>query len=370
MEEIRRAAAAYYQNLPEEKKRYARFVFSEMDKNGDGKINLKEFMEYLNKDNNSALNNPSLFRALDKNNNGSLDFEEATVLYYIMQSGRALFCKSCNTFLTDVYFSCFHCFTSKDSTVSTYEICCDCFRGKKFTHHDDATFCDNYTLLSQGRSLALAAPPEKRNSVLKKIEMTVGVASVALRRAAGAFYEQLPEKEKKAARKAFKAMDKNRDGQISLREYMKYLKKKKVTDLTHQSIFRALDKDDNGSLDFEEAFLLFYIMQSGRGVFCKSCTTFMPGAYFSCSECFFRVDSESTYEICCDCYGGKRYTHHGGATFCDNYTLLRQSRSAMQEAPVTKRNKVLQNIEKPTRIVILVTGILSLIRDIGGHFHG
>ncbi|KAJ6422676.1 hypothetical protein OIU84_027609 [Salix udensis] len=77
MEEIRRAAAAYYENLPEEKKRYARFIFSEMDKNGDGQINLKEFMEYHNKDNNSALTHPSLFRALDKNNNGSLDFEEA-----------------------------------------------------------------------------------------------------------------------------------------------------------------------------------------------------------------------------------------------------------------------------------------------------
>ncbi|KAG5224157.1 Calcium-binding EF-hand [Salix suchowensis] len=180
MEEIRRAAVAYYENLPEEKKSYARFIFSEMDKNGDGKINLKEFMEYHNKDNNSAFTDPSLFRALDKNNDGSLDFEEARVAYYIIQSGRALFCKTCNTFLTDVYFSCFQCFTSNDSTVSTYEICCDCFGGKKFTHHDDATFCDNYTLLSQGRSLALAAPPEVGSSVLRKIEMTVGVASVVV----------------------------------------------------------------------------------------------------------------------------------------------------------------------------------------------
>ncbi|KAJ6422686.1 hypothetical protein OIU84_027619 [Salix udensis] len=176
MEEIRRAAEAYYENLPEEKKRYTRFKFGEMDKNGDGHINLYEYVEYLDKDNNTALTHPSMFRALDKNTDGSLDFEEAKVLYYIMQSGRALLCKSCNTFLTDVYFSCTQCFTSNDSTGSTYEICCDCFGGTKFTHHGDAIFCDNYTLLSQSRSLALAATAEKRSSALGKIKKIVDVA--------------------------------------------------------------------------------------------------------------------------------------------------------------------------------------------------
>ncbi|KAJ6951670.1 hypothetical protein NC653_040962 [Populus alba x Populus x berolinensis] len=52
-EEIRRAAEAYYENLSDEKKRNARFSFNEMDKNGDGKINLDEFVEYLEKDNNT-----------------------------------------------------------------------------------------------------------------------------------------------------------------------------------------------------------------------------------------------------------------------------------------------------------------------------
>ncbi|KAJ6422681.1 hypothetical protein OIU84_027614 [Salix udensis] len=163
-----------------------------------------------------------------------------------------------------------------------------------------------------------------------------------IRRAAGAFYEHLPAKDKKLARKKFKAMDKSGDGQISLREYEKYLKKIKATDFTHQSLFRALDKDDNGSLDFDEAFLLFYIMESGRALICMSCKTFMAGSYFSCSECFFKDASVSTYEICCDCYGGKKFTHHGDATFCDNYTLLRQSRSLALEAPAEKRNVMLK----------------------------
>jgi len=157
MEVIRRAAEAYYENLSDEKKRNARFSFNEMDKNSEGWINLDEYVEYLKQDNNTVLTHPSLFTALDKDGNGSLDFKETIVLYYIMQSGRALFCQSCNTFLADVYFSCSQCFFNDDS-ASTYEICCDCYGGKRFTHHDDAIFWDNYSLLSQSRSLTLKAP--------------------------------------------------------------------------------------------------------------------------------------------------------------------------------------------------------------------
>uniref|UniRef100_A0A6N2KM88 EF-hand domain-containing protein n=1 Tax=Salix viminalis TaxID=40686 RepID=A0A6N2KM88_SALVM len=177
MEAIRRAAAAYYENLPVANKRYARYIFSSMDKNGDGQINLKEYVEYLDKDNKTALSHPSLFRALDKNNNGSLDFEEVIVLYYITQTGRARFCKSCNTFLTDVYFSCSQCFFKGDS-VSTYEICCDCYGGKKFKHHGGAIFCDNYTLLSRSRRLALQASKEDQSSVVEEIDMITKAANV------------------------------------------------------------------------------------------------------------------------------------------------------------------------------------------------
>ncbi|XP_011012322.1 PREDICTED: uncharacterized protein LOC105116598 isoform X2 [Populus euphratica] len=178
MEEIRRAAVAYYENLSEEKKRNARFSFNEMDKNGDGQINLHEYVDYLKKHNNTVLILPSLFTALDKDGNGSLDFEETIVLYYIMQSGRNLICQSCNTFLADVYFSCFQCFCL-DESPSTYDLCCDCYGGKRFTHHDDAIFWDNYTLLSQSRSLALEAPVQRRN-VLEKIGMIVQVTGMVV----------------------------------------------------------------------------------------------------------------------------------------------------------------------------------------------
>jgi hypothetical protein len=121
MEEIRRAAGAYYENLPDEEKRNARFSFNEMDKNKDGKINLDEYVEYLKKDNNTVL--PSLFTALDKDGNGTLDFDEAIVLYYIMQSGSAIICQSCKTFLAGAYFTCSQCFFNDDDSVSTFDVC-------------------------------------------------------------------------------------------------------------------------------------------------------------------------------------------------------------------------------------------------------
>ncbi|XP_011011795.1 PREDICTED: uncharacterized protein LOC105116247 isoform X1 [Populus euphratica] len=184
-----------------------------------------------------------------------------------------------------------------------------------------------------------------------------------IRRAAGAYYKHLPENNKEQARETFNAMDKNRDGKISVREYMDYLNEKKATDFTHQSIFSALDKDGNGSLDFNEAIVLYYIMQSGRAIICQSCKTFLAGAYFSCSECFFN-DSVSTYEICCECYGDNKFTHHDGAIFCDNYTLLCQSRSATQAAPMKKRTNVLNILKRGLQ----VAGITS--SDLGGIITG
>ncbi|KAG6737130.1 hypothetical protein POTOM_059875 [Populus tomentosa] len=192
-----------------------------------------------------------------------------------------------------------------------------------------------------------------------------------IRRAVVAYYEHLPENDKKLARKTFKAMDKNGDGKINRDEYVEYLTRKKATNFTHQSIFRALDKDGNGSLDFEEAIVLYYIMQSGRAIICQSCKTFLAGAYFSCSKCFFNV-SGSTYEICCACYGGKNYTHHGDAIFCDNYTLLRQSRSVIQEVPIEKRRKTLKTHQKGLLVPEITVGLAGItlgVADLASKFY-
>ncbi|KAB5512118.1 hypothetical protein DKX38_029146 [Salix brachista] len=179
----------------------------------------------------------------------------------------------------------------------------------------------------------------------KKLARKKFKAMEEIRRVAEAYYEHLPAKDKKLLRKTFNAMDENRDGKISQSEYMKYFKKEKAEGFIHQSIFSAMGKDDNGSLNFEEAKVLLYIMESGRAVICMACEKFMAGAYFSCSQCFFD-GAKSKFDICCDCYGGNKFKHHRGATFCDNYTLLSESRSSAIAAPAEKRRDVLGTIDK------------------------
>ncbi|KAJ6422688.1 hypothetical protein OIU84_027621 [Salix udensis] len=191
----------------------------------------------------------------------------------------------------------------------------------------------------------------------KKLATEKSMATEEIRRVAEAYYKHLPEKDKKLLKNKFDAMDKNRDGQISRREYMKYFKKEKAKGFHHQRIFRGLDMDENGRLDFEEAKVLFYIMESGRAIICMSCEKFMAGAYFSCSQCFFDA-AKSKFDICCDCYGGKKFKHHRGATFCDNYTLLSQSRSSALAAPAEAGISALRAIE-------MIVGFASIAGNLG-----
>lgn len=177
MEEIRRAAEAYFENLSDEDKRNARSYFTEMDKDGDKKINRDEYEEYLKKDNMDTVL-PSLFAALDKDGNGSLDFKEAIVLYYLIQSGRAIICQSCKKFLAGAYFTCSECFFNNDDSISTFDVCYDCYCGKKFRHDVGHTFCDNYTLLRQSRSPIQAAPIKKRTMVLNYLKKGMQAAGI------------------------------------------------------------------------------------------------------------------------------------------------------------------------------------------------
>ncbi|XVF66457.1 hypothetical protein PTKIN_Ptkin10aG0037400 [Pterospermum kingtungense] len=99
MDEIRETASAYYANLEQSQKQKAHEFFRSLDKNGDGKINLQEYIAALNKQRKTWLSNSSFFKELDEDGNGSLDFNEVLMLFYIIESGRLVFCDGCGAFL-------------------------------------------------------------------------------------------------------------------------------------------------------------------------------------------------------------------------------------------------------------------------------
>ncbi|KAI4353683.1 hypothetical protein L6164_002614 [Bauhinia variegata] len=125
-----------------------------------------------------------------------------------------------------------------------------------------------------------------------------------IRQAALAYFNNLSEKEKKIARKFFEKIDADKDGNISLDEHLKYLKKKGFPEIWNPKIFEEIDMDNNGCLDFEEAITLFYVCANGRPFFCKACQVFLKGFYFTCSKCF---DSTSqAYDLCITCFQEKK----------------------------------------------------------------
>ncbi|KAH7521994.1 hypothetical protein FEM48_Zijuj07G0090800 [Ziziphus jujuba var. spinosa] len=88
------------------------------------------------------------------------------------------------------------------------------------------------------------------------------------------------------------------------------------------SLFMELDRNGDGILDFEEFLCLYYLLTSGRLVFCDShgCGAFLKGLHFSCLECF--SGPENTYDLYPSCFNNKNY-HHNHALLLDNFTLLR-----------------------------------------------
>ncbi|OMO95400.1 Calcium-binding EF-hand [Corchorus olitorius] len=128
MEEVRETAMTYYANLPQSHKDEATNFFESLDSDGDGKINVEEFMAWVKKRGfKSITRSERLFKELDKDENGTLDFDE-------------LFSRE----ITRV--KCFNAGTR--SAGGSCDLCCSCYRDNNFNHRDDhTTFVDNYALL-------------------------------------------------------------------------------------------------------------------------------------------------------------------------------------------------------------------------------
>ncbi|XP_024196845.2 uncharacterized protein LOC112200070 [Rosa chinensis] len=150
MEEIRKAALAYYNNLPKDLQKLASAKFKEIDSSGDGTISIEEFKKSMGSSfhNNSVIMERS-FKELDNNGDRKLDFNEYITLYYLVESGRVLIycagngCKAA-PFLKGLYFTCVDCFHHNKN--GTFDLCTSCYHNADFVH-EHTNFVDNHVLL-------------------------------------------------------------------------------------------------------------------------------------------------------------------------------------------------------------------------------
>ncbi|GJR48463.1 serine/threonine-protein phosphatase [Tanacetum coccineum] len=100
---------ASFQASSDDVQKLYRNFFRAMDNDGDGKIDKKEFLEFMQVQGyRRQATNLYLFKQLDQDGNGTLDFKEVMTLYYIIKSGRP-FCDCCGEFIPSTYFTCVGC---------------------------------------------------------------------------------------------------------------------------------------------------------------------------------------------------------------------------------------------------------------------
>ncbi|KAK6914169.1 EF-hand domain [Dillenia turbinata] len=184
MESLRKIATTYYKKGSKQVKQLVTDFFNSMDINGDGKINLHEFLSFMRQEGYSQMSNSYFFKVLDKDGNNTLDFNEVLTLYYVLRSGRR-FCGGCGCFLDGMYLTCVSCF---ETNAHSYCVCFDCYRDNTYIHKH-SNFLDNVALLEMKRQEALEAKmapkpqyrqyESKTSIALKALELATSVASLA-----------------------------------------------------------------------------------------------------------------------------------------------------------------------------------------------
>ncbi|GJT87391.1 serine/threonine-protein phosphatase [Tanacetum coccineum] len=157
-------AMASFQASSDDVQKLAHDFFCAMDNDGDGKIDKKEFLEFMQVQGYCRqATNLYLFKQLDQDGNGTLDFEEVMTLYYIIKSGRP-FCDCCGEFIPSTYFTCVGCLEDDPSGRPVY-ICLDCFTKQKCPHNHDhlSRFVDNYSLLEAMKTSTLTKLARSRS---------------------------------------------------------------------------------------------------------------------------------------------------------------------------------------------------------------
>ncbi|XP_047957129.1 uncharacterized protein LOC125202728 [Salvia hispanica] len=154
MEELHVIAKAHYRAGSPQVKKLAREFYKSMDTDGDGQVDLSEFIAFMKHEGYSFMQNRSFFDKLDLDNRGTLDFYDVMTLYYIIRSGRP-FCDCCAEFIPGIFFSCVDCFKNPKTS---FHLCCDCYQMRKCNHNHDgrSQFLDNYAFLQAMRDPELA----------------------------------------------------------------------------------------------------------------------------------------------------------------------------------------------------------------------
>ncbi|KAH6770277.1 hypothetical protein C2S52_015080 [Perilla frutescens var. hirtella] len=136
-----------------------------------------------------------------------------------------------------------------------------------------------------------------------------------IREVARAYYNGADEEERNLARKLFQTLDEDGDGKVTLHEY-----KKRVNPFfSNEHIFRQLDENDDGTLDFDEVLALYYMDRISIPR-CASCHDLLLASYFCCMSCL----GKTSYCLCCDCYGGQKFHHpHSSGEFSDTRAMLK-----------------------------------------------
>ncbi|KAG6393451.1 hypothetical protein SASPL_147693 [Salvia splendens] len=149
MEEIREIAKALHRASSPQVQKLATEFCQAMDSDGDGRVDLSEFLTFMTEVGFSYKKTPSLFDELDVDSDGTLDFFEVMTLLYIIKSGRPQ-CDCCEKLIPGVFFSCVECFKNPKSS---FDLCKDCYvKGRYYHNHGGgAQFLDSHTLLQAMR---------------------------------------------------------------------------------------------------------------------------------------------------------------------------------------------------------------------------
>ncbi|KAH6827796.1 hypothetical protein C2S53_017155 [Perilla frutescens var. hirtella] len=322
---IRRIARAYYERASEEEKNEAKQYFSELDKNGDGKIKVTEL-----KSRYSGTLVDNYFKKLDSDGDGVLGFSDVLVLFYIKKDkvGVGIVCDGCDELtFGDPYFSCVLCLPKHPQT---YDLCCDCYGRGKLEHcHPLTNFMHNQN--HHGRMLK--QHQEKTTQATGEME--------ELRKIATMIYKSASADVKASAHDFFRFMDKDGDQRVNISEFLSSMSQQGHEQLQTRRMFQELDRDGDGALDFSEVVTLYYIIKSCRPT-CNWCKDFIPGIFFSCVLCF-KVGR--SYDLCRSCYlsNDANHSHNGATQFLDNFAFLQNIREYLIEARYQQGNELSQS---------------------------